>query len=165
MATKQSLWIPLSFLIISACFLGFGAQAAAQSNLEKALIGTWRLVSIEKVRETGEVIRPDDWMGKNPTGVIIYDSSGYMSLQIMRDPRPIWKSDALWDVLEGYYAYFGTYEVNEKGGTVTHHVQGSFKPDEVGENYNPWLKISGNRLMLTNAALQRFTFERVEKGK
>jgi hypothetical protein len=138
---------------------------------KEAVVGAWKLVSIERVRETGEVERPDDWMGKNPTGVVIYDPAGQMSVQFMRDPRPTFMSGAWFtasleekkDAFEGYYAYFGTYEVNEKEGSILHRVQGSLRPEEVGISYKRVFKISGNRLTLTTPELRRVTFERVSK--
>ncbi|MHA2204100.1 MAG: lipocalin-like domain-containing protein, partial [Candidatus Hodarchaeales archaeon] len=30
---------------------------------------------------------------------------------------------------EGFIAYFGTYEINNKEGTVTHHWEGSLFPN------------------------------------
>jgi hypothetical protein len=139
---------------------------------KEAVVGTWKLISIERV--IGENIsRPDYWMGSNPTGVIIYDSTGYMSVQLMRDSRPNFESGDRWITsseekkvaFEGYYAYFGTYEVNEKEGFVLHHVQGSLWPNEVGVTYKRMFKISRNRIMLTTPKSIRLTFERVEKVK
>ena len=139
----------------------------------ETVVGSWKLVSIERVRESGEVERPDDWLGKNPTGVVIYDPAGQMSVQFMRDPRPSFKSGAWFtatleemkDAFEGYYAYFGTYEINETEGFILHRVQGSLRPEEVGISYKRAFKLSGNRLMLTTPELRRVTFERVDKLK
>jgi len=141
------------FVLPSLCY----AQGA-----KEAIVGTWKLISIAP-----------EWMGNSPTGVIIYDSTGYMSVQFMRDPRPTFKSgysgsaslEEKKDAFEGYYAYFGTYEVNEKDGFVSHHVQGSLWPEEVGVTYTRMFKISGNRIMLTTPEGRRITFERVEKVK
>lgn len=138
---------------------------------KEAVVGAWKLVSIERVRATGEVERPDDWMGKNPTGVVIYDPVGQMSVQFMRDPRPTFTSGAWFtasleekkDAFEGYYAYFGAYEVNEEEGSILNRVQGSLRPEEVGISYKRVFKISGNRLMLTTPELRRITFERIGK--
>jgi hypothetical protein len=94
-----------------------------------------------------------------------------MSVQFMRDPRPTFKTGAWFtatleekkDAFEGYYAYFGTYEVNEKEGSVLHRVQGSLRPEEVGVSYKRSFMLSGNRLVLTTPELRRLTFERVER--
>jgi hypothetical protein len=56
----------------------------------------------------------DIWMGPHPTGLIIYQSSGYMALQIMANPRPTFaqlpsktppSSDEFRNAFFGYYAY------------------------------------------------------------
>src|SRR5262245_49062163 len=39
------------------------------------------------------------------------------------------------DAHTGYYAYFGTYTVDESARTVTHHIQASVRPEEVGRDY------------------------------
>ena len=50
-------------------------QTKSQSELRKAFIGTWRLVSIEG--GTTQANR-----GARPTGLIYYDVNGYMAAQI-----------------------------------------------------------------------------------
>jgi hypothetical protein len=150
--------------ISSLCY----AQAA-----NKAVIGAWKLISVERVQADGKVLGLDEWMGKKPTGLIIYDAMGYMSVQFIRDPRPTLplSLEGKADAYDGYYAYFGTYKINEtegtegKEGVILHHLQGSLRPEEIGNNYPRMFKISGNRIMLTTPTLRRLTFERVEKGE
>src|SRR6202008_2602785 len=88
------------------------------------ILGAWNLLSIEDRRENGEIVY---WMGRKPTGLIIYDASGYMSVQFMRDPRPVFTTtygqaapDEVRKVYQGYFAYFGTYEVNAEKRLITH---------------------------------------------
>ncbi len=180
MTTKKAMWVPLFFLITLVWFLGFSTQAGGQPNLEK-LIGVYKFISVETVLPNGEAIF--EWMGKNPLGLIIYDQTGYMSVQFMRDPRPTFSSrsrthrdaspEEIRSAYEGYYAYFGTYEVNEVEGVVIHHVKGSLWPQEVGVDYKRFFKLSENRLVISTPPFQqkgqqvfrRLTFERVEKGK
>jgi hypothetical protein len=128
-------------------------QAADRAT--SAVIGAWELVSIEDRKSNGEVVR---WMGANPTGLIIYDASGYMSVQFMRDPRPVFASaynlatpDEVKNAYEGYFAYFGTYEVDESNAVIIHHLQGSLRPQEVGIEYRRYFEIDGDLLILTMA--------------
>ena len=140
-----------------------------------AIVGTWKLICIERVDWMDNVIGPYEWfLGKKQTGLIIYDTSGYMSAQYMRDPpaASAGSLEGIADAFGAYFAYFGTYEVNETGGkegkegVVVHHLQGSLKPEDVGMKFGRKYKISGNRLMLTVPAdAMRLTFERAEKGK
>lgn len=58
-------------------------QAAA---VAEEFVGTWRLVSVETKRPNGEVIYP--FYGKHPEGLLLYDRSGWMSVQIVSHPKP-----------------------------------------------------------------------------
>ena len=49
----------------------------------------------------------------------------------------------------GYYAYWGTYTINEADSSVVHSVQGSLLPGEVGLNYKRFLSIEGTKLVVT----------------
>jgi hypothetical protein len=172
MIANKSRWVLLVLFAITFCSF-FPQQLFAQAG-SAVVAGAWRLISIDKVNAEGEVIQADDWMGKKPTGLIIYDAtSGYMSVQIIRVPRPNlpYSSEEKADAYDAYYAYFGTYTVNVtegregKEGVVMHHLHGSLRPEEMGNNYPRIFKISGNRIMLTTPTLRRLTFERVEKDK
>jgi hypothetical protein len=150
----------ICFLIIGC--LSFVPSVYAQTG-NPAFVGTWKLLSIDYVDLDGNVTDPNSWLGKKPTGLIIYDTSGHISLQLMRDPEERGSFDK-------YYAYFGTYQVIKvkegsegKEGVVLHHLQGSLSQSEIGVDYRRMFKISGNRLMLTTPENWRFTFERVEK--
>ncbi|MBI5348590.1 MAG: lipocalin-like domain-containing protein [Chloroflexi bacterium] len=52
----------------------------------KELLGTWKLISAEYRRKSGEVI---EIYGANPMGQLTYDADGNMSIQIMRQGRPM----------------------------------------------------------------------------
>ena len=98
----------------------------AQSSAAR-FIGTWRLVSID-----------DPGRGPHPIGIIIYDRTGHMAVQVIPDtPRPkfagsIPTPEEAQAALTGYTAYFGTYIIDETGGTVTHHCEGNVDPGRVG---------------------------------
>ena len=131
------------------------------------VVGTWLLESIVDSLQDGSIAH---WMGQRPTGVIMYAASGHMSVQFMRDPRPRLPGsaesgdaarlagarpfaslppDQLRDLLEGYYAYFGTYRVNTVGDSVAHVVTSSLRPTEVGVTYRRAIRISGDRLYIS----------------
>jgi hypothetical protein len=116
--------------------------------------------------------------GERPSGLLIYDRSGQMSLQIAGD-RPavgsieIFQSLSPQDrmvFLDNYYAYFGLYEVNEADHTVIHRVRASLRPNETGISYHRQYVIEGDRLVLasppeTHAGVttaSRLTFVRVQ---
>ena len=65
------------------------AQVSTDSHgtaTAEALAGAWRLVSVETIRPGGEIIYP--FYGKHPAGLLIYDRSGWMSVEIVSDPAP-----------------------------------------------------------------------------
>ncbi len=115
--------------------------------------GTWKLVSAEFRRPDGDIIYS---YGKHPVGVFMYDANGTMSVQIMRSDRPAFASGDLWissreelkAALEGYVAYFGTYEVDEEEAVVTHRIEGSWFPNWVGTEQKRFFEFSGDRLIL-----------------
>ena len=133
---------------------------AVRSGEQRNLVGVWELVSLQDDRSGGEVL---DWMGKKPTGSLVYSRDGRMALQIMRDPPAvagsIWSSDGrgllpsastnnVRDALAGYYAYFGTWDVDERAHTVTHHIRASLRSGEVGAHYVRPYQLSGDQLVL-----------------
>jgi hypothetical protein len=140
-------------------------QSGSQNEGSKRVVGMWRLVSI--VQDGGQA--PN--RGAHPTGLIVYDSSGQMSVQIMpdrmrpkfagTDPTP----EEAREALRGYTAYFGTYTVDERAGTVTHHRQGSVNPGDIGGDLVRRFEFApGNRIILTplENPTRRLTWERVK---
>jgi len=130
--------------------------AFAQQGLKEKIVGTWKLVSWESIRPDGRVVNL--WMGPHPTGVIMYQSNGYMAVQIMADPRPTFKQnpstinspdDEFRKAFFGYYAYWGTYTINEAGTGVVHHLQGSLRPSEVGIGYRRSVSFDGTKVVIT----------------
>jgi hypothetical protein len=117
----------LKFAILFwTALLGVSNFAYAADNkgaaVSKQLVGAWRLVSIETVRPGGEVIYP--FYGKHPEGLLMYDGSGTMSVQIVSDPKPQVPTSSSREgfltapqtekatAIDGYYAYFGTWTVD-----------------------------------------------------
>jgi hypothetical protein len=52
--------------------------------------------------------------------------------------------------LDNYYAYFGTYEVDEADHSVIHRVRASLRPNETGISYHRKFTIEGDRLTLAS---------------
>ena len=142
-----------TFLLILFC-LGAAPAAPQQDELAKRLVGTWRLVSIEG--------NPPGLTGiyDRPTGLLIYSSSGRVSAQIVakadRKPFAPFNKGRLSATTEekaaafdSYVAYYGTYTVDAKAGTVTHHLEGSLIPGREGINNVRWCEFRGDdRLLL-----------------
>ena len=105
-------------------------------RLTSALVGAWKLVSWEIRTADGGLSWP---MGKSPAGMLTYDDSGRVSVQIMQPNT------------QGALAYFGTYIVDDMKGTVTHHVEASSLPDQVGTDLVGTLRLNGLNLTITSA--------------
>lgn len=166
----------LASFAIAAVMIGCTSaptSAPSQSNV----VGNWRLVAVETIRENGEVSTA--WMGTKPVGLITYQSNGLMAVQIMRDPRPVFVGgsrvsatpEELRKAFFGYYAYWGTYAVSEIDRSVTHQLTASLLPEEVGITYKRFFTIDGQRLVLTTAPftydgqvlVNRLSWERMAK--
>jgi len=126
----------------------FIAAPQGQASLRSQLIGHWRLVSTETVRE-GEP--PASTLGAAPLGTIVYTADGRMHAQLTSAGRarvrPADATAAEARALARYTAYFGRFAVDEAGRTVTHRREGSFVPGE--RDIVRAIDLSGNRLVLT----------------
>jgi hypothetical protein len=153
--------------IISALSLARLAHAAANTSAaRKKFIGVWKLVSGEsKDAATGEVGYP--W-GKNPVGRLVYDDAGRVFAQLMNPGRRSVggmatqgaamaianaSADDMREMLTGFNSYFGTFDVDEPGRTVIHHVQSALIPSWVGTDQRRKYEFSGsNELFMFNIA-------------
>jgi hypothetical protein len=94
--------------------------------------------------------------GENTGGIIMYDASGYMAVQIIRNDRPAFASEDMFDAapeelktaFEGINSYFGRFEVDVKQGIVIHHVEAASLPNRHGSHQVRQYEFSGNRLIL-----------------
>jgi len=55
---------------------------------------------------------------------------------------------------EGYIAYYGTYEVNESKGQVTHRVAGALFPNWIGDIQTRNYEFEGERLRLSTQPIK-----------
>jgi hypothetical protein len=65
------------------------------------------------------------------------------------DPFAELDAATLRDLLRGYYAYFGRYEVAPGSDAITHFVETSLRPEEVGIEYKREIRIEGDRLFIS----------------
>ena len=120
---------------------------------ESALVGAWRLLVFE-FRSDGQVVYP---AGRDVTGMCLYDTTGHVSIQIMRVDRPRFvasdilggTTDELVAAATGYVAYGGTYVEDAERGVVIQHVQHSLFPNWVGTDLVRFFKRSGDRLIVS----------------
>jgi len=132
--------------VISAFSFAPLAYAGTSADAErKKFIGVWKLMSgVSKDQVTGEVRYP--W-GKNPVGRLSYEESGRMFAQLMNPGRRSVggmsnrgaaaaiadaSADDMREMLTGFNAYFGTFDVDAPSRTVIHHLQSALIPSWVG---------------------------------
>ena len=143
-------------MMLLAAASGLDAQRPPgdQSPTATAIVGTWELMSRTVRRADGATVI-DPVLGEKPTGRIIYDAGGAMMIQMMRASRkeaistptdPLAKPNPR--VLLGYDAYFGRYTLDVKAGTVTHHVEGSLFPEDLGADWVRPFTLAGDTLTL-----------------
>jgi hypothetical protein len=117
-------------------------------------VGTWSLVSYEARDSQGQIQHP---LGEHVSGQLVYDSAGNMSAHVMRNDRTLFAAhDALRGTdaevraaFEGYTSYFGTYTIDAKKQTVTHHVRGASYPNWVASDQLRYYKLDGPCLSLS----------------
>ncbi len=117
------------------------------------LIGTWKLVRCEVHRVNGDTVYP---FGRQPIGRLMYDRAGQMAYLSMRPGRALFASDSkvagtpeeVQGAFDGFDAYFGTYEVHDMEGKVTHHDDGALFPNWVGTDQPRLFQCSDDHLML-----------------
>ena len=125
-----------------------------QGSLREQLIGHWTLVSLAALNG-GDVEYP---MGYDIEGVITYEETGHMAMQIMRHDRPRFASGdmgggtpaELSAAITGYSAYFGTYSVDESAGVVAHYAKRSLFPNWAGTEQRHEVVLDGGSLTLTS---------------
>ena len=133
------------------------ASAAVQPSASQTpaqLIGTWELVARSERDATGQIV-PDSSLGADPVGLLIYDATGHVAVQLMKRRRSevpcgVTAKAAANNLAQvgGYDAYFGRYEVNPATHTVTHHLEGALGPADVGRALTREYHLEGDTLTL-----------------
>lgn len=105
------------------------------SEIARRFMGAWRYAG---TRIDGE-LRADR---ANPRGIIIYDPSGHMAVQIVPGREEVAKAPA-----SQFICYFGKWSIDERAGTVTHHREGDLRPDAEIDAVRAY-EFVGDRLIL-----------------
>ncbi len=152
--------------------LAITALSAANDKrtTQQDLVGTWRLVDIEVQGPNGR--EADPFYGNGSHGLLIYDASGWFSVQIEGADRPPLKvpptrptaSNTDSKALNSYYAYFGTWSFDPATSTVTHYAKGALYPSEDAAIYPQHVEVVGRRMTFSraqNGKIQKKLWERV----
>ena len=115
--------------MVALLFLGIAPQTLAQSAQDQ-LVGTWMLVSVQIEAPDGSKF---DAFGANPTGILIMDGSGHISVQFIGSGLPKFASNDRLEgtseenkaVQHGIFCYFGTYSVSGADHSLNIHIESS----------------------------------------
>ena len=131
---------------------------AAPGLIGAQLIGVWELVSYVDEQEGRGTRRP---LGVNPKGLLIYTSDGFISAQLMKPGRPMFRShnwhegtpEEYQESGRGYIAYCGRYEVDEEKRTVAHIPSVALLPNLIGGRHIRGVALCGNKLTLCTSGV------------
>jgi hypothetical protein len=125
-------------------------SARPESETARRFFGAWRYL--------GSVIDGQPRADRaNPVGIIIYDPSGHMAVQIMpgRENRPAVPDST-------FICYFGRGSIDENARTVTHHREGDLRADGEIDAVREY-EFTGDRLILRPVGKdQAITWERIK---
>ena len=125
-----------------------------QTTQKNPLPGTWKLISYSDFDSaTGKWIQP---YGEHPRGYFTYTESGIVNLNVSSEPPFNISQDStkkhvrpLSEFLDNYaFGYFGTYTLDFKNSTVTHHPKGGSLPWYIGTDQHRQFKIKGDTLFI-----------------
>lgn len=154
------------FVMLTAT-LGAGtawaADGAGRAPTREELIGAWRLVTIQVDGPDGR--HEDPFYRAVDSGLLVYDPSGWVSVQISGATRPAVAVPAARlasrddrrtaalkaRLFDSYYAYFGRWDFDVSTSVVTHHATGSVYPSEVGASYAQHVALDGTRLIFSRS--------------
>lgn len=120
----------------------------------QSLLGSWNLLSWEIKSSEAAVTYP---IGENPRGVITYDETGRMAVQVMQPDRP--RSDSadpygaspeeIVSAWMGFMSYAGSYEHDALNKRVVHHIEICSFPNWVGTSQERFYDFDNGQLVLS----------------
>ena len=133
----------------------------SDTSPRQLLIGSWRYI------DTTLDGKPRPGRGSSPKGIIMYDAHGHMACHVAPD-REVTKAgkeptgEEAKAALADHVAYFGTFSVDERARTVTHHRFGSIQPGDKGDVVRGY-EFMGDRLILRPVGTtQEVIWERIK---
>jgi hypothetical protein len=158
---RGSTLLALALALVAPLGASEARSQSMQSEVAQRFVGVWRYVG---TRIDG---KPRPNRGANPKGFIFYAENGAMAAQIAPDrenkmagPEPT--PDEAKAALADYVAYFGTYTIDERAGTITHHRQASVQPGPLTDYVRNY-EFTGDRLILRPVGTkQEVVWERIK---
>jgi hypothetical protein len=140
--------------MVALMFLGLALRTLAQSAQDQ-LVGTWMLVSIYIEGPDGSRFDP---FGVNPTGVLMIDGNGRISVQFIGSDLPKFASNDRLNgtpeedkaVVQRILSYFGTYSVSDADHSLNIHIESSSFPNWKGADQKRFLALKEDEMKWIN---------------
>jgi hypothetical protein len=141
---------------------------AQTGTTDRALVGTWTLVSTEVVGAEGSSAALPA-----PRGLLVFDGAGFVFEAATRDARqrPLPEESALTDAQRAFATYtgfWGRYTADSSKARLTIRTEGSLSPSMMGRDIARAYALMGDRLVVTSTpgephlrGVTRWTWERV----
>jgi len=134
---------------------GTALSEQTSASIKDQLVGTWLNVSIKYKFPDGRTV---DSFGPNSKGIMMLDSGGRMAFINIRSDLPKFASKDRTNgtpeenkaVVQGSFAYFGTYTVDEASRTLTVRYEASTFPNFEGMEAKRTYTLTGDELSYTN---------------
>lgn len=150
-------------------------RVAAQAPIQRKLIGTWRVVEAGDITADGRFV-PYKEFGPNPLGYIMYDATGHMCVSLANPHPQKWANPEkpttaeIVKTADDFFAYCGTYAIDEKAGDIIHRPEMSSWPHYIGTDQRRHFKLDGDTLTLSGTetapggvnSAYRITWKRVK---
>ncbi|TMF05789.1 MAG: lipocalin-like domain-containing protein [Chloroflexi bacterium] len=121
--------------------------------LARDLVGTWRLLSRIDRDRSGALV-DERTLGSDPMALLFFDAAGNFAAQFMMRDRsaaaaaPEFTAQNNTTAVDGYDAYFGTYEVDEASGDVHTHLVAALSHSHVGATLIRNMKVDDGKLII-----------------
>ena len=155
-------------LIVLAVVPAVVAPSAQGTAADRALVGTWTLVSTEEAVDSQEPIRVT-----NPRGLLVLDAAGWAFELVTRDnrQRPTPAQAGLTEAQLAFATFagsWGRYTADFATRQLTLRPEGAFSPNAMGREMSRSYSMAGDRLVVTSKpgepharGATRWTWERV----
>jgi hypothetical protein len=124
-------------LPILCCLSTVYGQNDKKETLQKQLMGTWTLVSVDNIYPDSSRVHP---YGENPQGLLVFDEKGNYAIQILKAARPKVASgdknkctpEEYAALVQGSNAHFGKYVVDETSKSIVFKIANASFPNWEG---------------------------------